>query len=138
MGTMVEQLSREEEDLCGRRGLVPQTDTQTFTISVPAAFRSVYDALLPVEPPTGIIIPKTVFGTGRNRRMPLNASTNVSSASLTARLTSYGCLTRFLCAFLDHALSDLDYEVVNKSLLEQTLRIELTDLPPDRAFFYNG
>jgi len=46
MQTMIEQLSREEEDLCGRRGLLPQTDQQTFLISVPGVFRSVYSQVL--------------------------------------------------------------------------------------------
>lgn len=46
MQTMIEQLQREEEDLCGRRGLLPQTDQQTFLISVPAVFRTVYNQVL--------------------------------------------------------------------------------------------
>jgi len=46
MRTMVEQLSREEEDLCGRRGLVATYDQQTFIISVPRSLRLVYDQVL--------------------------------------------------------------------------------------------
>jgi len=46
MQTMLEQLHREEEDLCGRRGLLPQTDQQTFLIYVPQTFRSVYNLVL--------------------------------------------------------------------------------------------
>ena len=46
MQTMIEQLNREEEDLCGRRGLLPSTDQQTFLISVPSTFRSVYNQVL--------------------------------------------------------------------------------------------
>jgi meckelin len=46
MHTMIDQLHREEEDLCGRRGLVPSTDQQTFLISVPRTFRQIYNRVL--------------------------------------------------------------------------------------------
>lgn len=46
MHTMIDQLHREEEDLCGRRGLVPSTDQQTFLISVPKSFRLIFNRVL--------------------------------------------------------------------------------------------
>ena len=53
-------------------------------------------------------------------------------------LQSYGALNRFLSAFIDHAVRDLDYLVRDKLLFEQILSMELKDLPPpDRAIFYN-
>jgi len=46
MQTMIEQLNREEEDMCGRRGLLPSTDQQTFLISVPHSLRLLYNQVL--------------------------------------------------------------------------------------------
>ena len=40
---MNEQLKREEEDLCGKRGLEPNTERQTFEMEVPFKFREQYD-----------------------------------------------------------------------------------------------
>ena len=43
MWQMNEQLKREEEDLCGKRGLEPNTERQTFEMEVPFKFREQYD-----------------------------------------------------------------------------------------------
>ena len=43
MWQMNEQLKREEEDLCGKRGLEPNTERQTFEMEVPVTFREQYD-----------------------------------------------------------------------------------------------
>ena len=40
---MNEQLKREEDDLCGKRGLEPNTERQTFEVEVPFKFREQYD-----------------------------------------------------------------------------------------------
>ena len=40
---MNEQLKREEEDLCGKRGLEPNSERQTFEVEVPLKFREQYD-----------------------------------------------------------------------------------------------
>ena len=43
MWQMNEQLKREEEDLCGKRGLEPNSERQTFEVEVPAKFREQYE-----------------------------------------------------------------------------------------------
>ena len=43
MWQMNEQLKREEEDLCGKRGLEPNSECQTFEVEVPAKFREQYE-----------------------------------------------------------------------------------------------
>ena len=54
------------------------------------------------------------------------------------RLQAYNALNRFLSAFIDHALRDLDYLVRDKLLFERILNMELKDLPPpEKAIFYN-
>lgn len=46
MWQMNEQLKREEDDLCGRRGLEPNTERQTFEMEVPAKFREQYEEII--------------------------------------------------------------------------------------------
>ena len=43
MWQMNEQLKREEDDLCGKRGLEPNSELQTFEIEVPLRFREQYE-----------------------------------------------------------------------------------------------
>ena len=40
---MNEQLKREEDDLCGKRGLEPNSERQTFEVEVPSKFREQYE-----------------------------------------------------------------------------------------------
>ena len=52
MAEMAENMKREEEDLCGMRGLLPNTEQQTFQIAVPPKLRAKYDqVLLPLLAP---------------------------------------------------------------------------------------
>ena len=54
------------------------------------------------------------------------------------RLQAYNTLNRFLSAFIDHSLKDLDYLVRDKLLFERILNMELKEVPPpDKAIFYN-
>lgn len=46
MWQMNEQLKREEEDLCGKRGLEPNSERQTFEVELPAKFREQYDDIV--------------------------------------------------------------------------------------------
>jgi len=50
---------------------------------------------------------------------------------------AYHSMNRFLTSFLEHALSDIDYEVNDKSFIESTLDMEFRE-GGDRAVFYNG
>ncbi|XP_015775238.1 PREDICTED: meckelin-like [Acropora digitifera] len=60
------------------------------------------------------------------------------SRSVEKRLLAYNTLNRFLSAFIDHSLEDLNYLVRDKLLLERILNMELKDQPPsDKAIFYN-
>ena len=46
MAEMAENMKREEEDLCGQRGLLPNTEQQTFQVAVPHKLRTKYDQVL--------------------------------------------------------------------------------------------
>ena len=60
------------------------------------------------------------------------------SRSVEKRLLVYNTLNRFLSAFIDHSLGELDYLVRDKLSLEHILNMELKDQPPpDKAIFYN-
>ncbi|XP_044181403.1 meckelin-like [Acropora millepora] len=60
------------------------------------------------------------------------------SRSIEKRLLAYNTLNLFLSAFIDHSLTDLDYLVRDKLLLEHILNMELKDQPPsDKATSYH-
>ena len=43
---MYENLAREEQDLCGTRGLQPHSDQQTFEVFLPKSLRTTYNKVL--------------------------------------------------------------------------------------------
>jgi len=135
MWQMNEQLKREEEDLCGKRGLEPNSERQTFEVEVPAKFREQYEE---------VVRPLHQSDMQQQRRnMPNNPMGQDGRGSRLApavekRLQAYNTLNRFLSAFIDHSLRDLDYLVRDKLLFERILNMELKDLPPpEKAIFYN-
>ncbi|OXA59378.1 Meckelin [Folsomia candida] len=142
MQTMIEQLSREEEDLCGRRGLLPQTDQQTFLISVPGVFRSVYSQVL--QPLYASSSASSTLFTKNRQLGGSKTATSVgggvgvkpSSNMLNLSIHAYNSMNRFLTAFLEHALSDLDYDINNKTFFEGLLDMEFNEVGSDRAVFY--
>jgi len=44
--TLINDLKKEEDDLCAHRGLVPGTTDQTFILSLTHSFKSLYDELM--------------------------------------------------------------------------------------------
>lgn len=47
MQTIMNQLKREEDDLVGHRGLLPQSDQQTFQMFIPSQLRLYYNKVMP-------------------------------------------------------------------------------------------
>lgn len=70
---------------------------------------------------------KSAGGGGGNR--PIASVLNLS-------IQAYHSMNRFLTAFLEHALSDLDYDVKDKSFFETAFDMEFGELNNDRAAFY--
>ena len=129
---MHEQFKREENDLCGKRGLEPNSDRQTFEVMVTRKFRASYDRFYdPIRTQTQNI---------ERRNVPAiqghTAGVNLSVA-VQQTIEAYSSVNRFLTAFIDHSLRDDDYAVKNKLLLERILDLELGELPQDKALFYN-
>ena len=52
-------------------------------------------------------------------------------------IQAYVGMNRFLSAFIDHSLRDVDYLVKDKLLLERIFDVELSEIPLDKAIFYN-
>lgn len=57
---------------------------------------------------------------------------------LNLSIHAYHSMNRFLTAFLEHALSDLDYDIMNKTFFEGLLDMEFNEVGNDRAVFYTG
>uniref|UniRef100_T1HAV0 Uncharacterized protein n=1 Tax=Rhodnius prolixus TaxID=13249 RepID=T1HAV0_RHOPR len=125
MATLRKQLRREEEDLVGHRGLVPASDHQTFTILIPPKLRLVYKSLI-----------NSVFS--ENSHFPLTMLRKQGGRHNGGDIImqSYITINRFLAAFIEHALKDLDYEVRDKEFIEALLDIDIYD-PSGKGVFFN-
>jgi meckelin len=122
---------KEQEDVCGRRGLMPDSDLQTFQIALTRQFRLHYDRILmqtEVHEGHG----QGVRG-GVNEGMPhLPAQGGgVSEASIAA----YEQMNHFLSAFISHNLRNHQYTTKTKVLVERIVDLELHS-PEDRCLFY--
>ncbi|XP_066909091.1 meckelin, partial [Halyomorpha halys] len=117
MATLKHQLHREEEDLVGHRGLLPASDHQTFKMLIPPKLRLIYRSLLSLNPNVSNFHITGFTKEGKNQ-LP---NTDYG-------MQSYVTINRFLAAFIEHALKDLDYEVREKSFVEALLDIELCDV----------
>lgn len=78
---MILQFRREEENLCGHRGLLPGGDQQTYTILAPKNLRSFYEKL--INPMT--IKSRQSFDQGFEKMF-----------------LTYHNINRFFAAFIDH------------------------------------
>ncbi|KAI5707858.1 hypothetical protein M8J77_011370 [Diaphorina citri] len=67
---------------------------------------------------------KTLMGGGGN------------SVDLNRSVQAYNNMNKFLAAFLEHALKDLDYQVKDKMFVEALLDIEFSDASADKGVFY--
>ncbi|GFR70016.1 meckelin [Elysia marginata] len=122
MREMCDMIKREEEDLVGQRGLVPNTEPQTFLMALPKRLRQKYETVyMPVQLENA------------------SAATRGEQARMIGRdksIDAYGTLNRFFCAFIDHSLRDIDYVVKEKTFLEKILDTEFLELT-DQGIFYN-
>ncbi|XP_067835444.1 meckelin [Heptranchias perlo] len=113
-------LKREAENLCGQRGLLPNTETETFQIFITSKIREQYDKIR--EP---------LHWTNGPARL-----LNCSGDSIEHRMKAYNTTNKFLGSFIDHALRDMDYIVQDKLLVERIIGMELHE-PIDKTVFYN-
>lgn len=125
MQSIYEQMKREEEDLCGHRGLEPSSECQIFEVSVTFKFREQYDTILqPVHSFTGM-------------RRPSGRSKSISD-EMEQSFKAHETMKRFFGMFLQHALRDLDYIVKEKLFLESVLDLEFQEAGDRCLFFRNS
>ncbi|XP_021118294.1 meckelin isoform X3 [Heterocephalus glaber] len=114
-------LKREAENLCSQRGLVPNTDGQTFQIAVSSQMRQHYDR-----------IHETL--TRKNGPARLLSS---SASTFEQSIKAYHAMNKFLGSFIDHVHKEMDYIIKDKLLLERILGMEFME-PVEKSIFYNG
>ncbi|XP_007537462.1 meckelin [Erinaceus europaeus] len=120
MEEMNMNLKREAENLCSQRGLVPNTDGQTFQIAISSQMRQHYDR-----------IHETL--TRKNGPARLLSS---SASTFEQSIKAYHTMNKFLGSFIDHVHKEMDYFIRDKLLLERILGIEFME-PMEKSIFYN-
>ncbi|XP_064444198.1 meckelin isoform X2 [Mirounga angustirostris] len=120
MEEMNMNLKREAENLCSQRGLVPNTDGQTFQIAISSQMRQHYDR----------IHDTLTRKNGPARLLSSSASTFEQS------IKAYHTMNKFLGSFIDHVHKEMDYFIKDKLLLERILGMEFME-PMEKSIFYN-
>uniref|UniRef100_A0A336LUV8 CSON013682 protein n=1 Tax=Culicoides sonorensis TaxID=179676 RepID=A0A336LUV8_CULSO len=132
MCSMIMQFRREEENMCGHRGLLPGSEQQTYTILAPRNLRLMYERLINQAKKTSNISAITHHGAEGF----FNGASTLEYTS-DKILASYFNINRFFSAFIDHALKDLDYVIQEKSIIEQIMDCELqTYINESKGIFY--
>ncbi|XP_052000101.1 meckelin [Xyrauchen texanus] len=120
MDEMNTNLKREAENLCGQRGLLPNSDAQTFQISITNCLRAQYDRIIdPI-----------------NRRNGPSRLVDASANPCEQSTKAYHTMNRFLGSVIDHAHREMDYIVKDKLLFERLIGMEFLE-PLDKSIFYN-
>ncbi|XP_058807213.1 meckelin [Phymastichus coffea] len=118
--TLIDDLKKEENNLCAHRGLIPGTTDQTFIVSLSSSFREIYHKLLDLQ------------STGESRFSRRNI---LGSINWEKSLQTHSKIKKFLTAFIDHCFKDLDYVIKDRLLLEKLCDIEV-GRNDDQSTFY--
>lgn len=130
MQEMHELLTREENDLCSKRGLIPNTDQQTFQMSLPI---SLYEHIARMRS----ALTSSSLGARRWSQSFKSFSGLINTGVTDKTVPTYLILNKFLSGFIDHAYKEFDYTVKDKTLMESILDTEFNE-GIDRGYFYNG
>ncbi|XP_039494895.1 meckelin isoform X1 [Drosophila santomea] len=129
MSSMILQLQRTQT-MCGRRGLLMDSDKQAYVILPPRNLHIYLERLL---------LPFQRSLTGTLSQTMLYQKDIVPSIDGQMERTSiaYASVNRFFCAFIDHAIKDMDYIIKEKSFVEQLLNCETDNyITENRGTFY--
>ncbi|XP_061811036.1 meckelin isoform X1 [Nerophis lumbriciformis] len=121
MEEMSNNLRREAESMCGQRGLLPNTDIQTFQVALSVRLRSHYDKI------------RESF---TRRHGPSRLIDAASANQLDPNIRAYHTMNHFLGSIIDHAHPDMDYYVRDKLTFERVMGMEFLE-PNDKSIFYN-
>ncbi|XP_050521919.1 meckelin isoform X2 [Daktulosphaira vitifoliae] len=125
MESLIGQLQREEDNMVRHRGLVPGTENQTFEMTIPSSLRTYYRR---------VMAPLNNFQSNQLSGSSFRIK-KVDKTDMARIGQAYNNMNKFLAAFLDHALKDLDYEIREKTFVEKLLGIEYSD-PSDKGVFF--
>jgi meckelin len=104
MCSMMIQFRREEENMCGHRGLLPGSEQQTYTILIPRNLRNFYEKLIA---PTQMQQWQhrnssiSVFGLPHQENNNNNGKP-LEYFNFEKTLMSHQSINKFLSAFIDH------------------------------------
>ncbi|CAG0917119.1 unnamed protein product [Notodromas monacha] len=121
--TMHLLLELEKRDHCSSRGLLPNSDSQVFSFSVPSKLASVVGKV-------------RVGAKATNPRASRGGGETGLSPEVEAVAREHAGLTKLFAAFLDHNLKELDYKVVDRMFLESLLNAEFQEAGADKAIFF--
>uniref|UniRef100_A0A665WFX7 Transmembrane protein 67 n=1 Tax=Echeneis naucrates TaxID=173247 RepID=A0A665WFX7_ECHNA len=121
MEEMSNNLKRESESLCGQRGLLPNTEVQTFQVSLTNRLRAQYDRIR--EPLSRNNRPSRLIDASIANQPDLN-------------IRAYQTMNHFLGSIIDHAHPDMDYIVKDKLVFERVIGMEFLE-PNEKSIFYN-
>ncbi|XP_068591688.1 meckelin [Cebidichthys violaceus] len=121
MEEMNNNLNRESESLCGQRGLLPNTEIQTFQVSLTNRLRLQYDRI------------REQIGRRNGPSRLMDAS---SANQFEQRARGYQTMNHFLGSIIDHAHPDMDYIVKDKLMFERVIGMEFLE-PSEKSLFYN-
>ncbi|XP_055326927.1 meckelin [Sitodiplosis mosellana] len=134
MCSMLQQLRRESENMCGHRGLLPNSEHQTFCFLAPLQLRTLYNKLKStlrksMEEKNG---PQNY-----QQNQPVETVGKFFEQNLEQIAHTNTTINRFLSAFIDHGLKDLDYIIQEKSILENIFDFEFdSNVTENRGTFY--
>ncbi|KAI8044193.1 meckelin [Drosophila gunungcola] len=129
MSSMILQLQRTQT-MSGRRGLLMDSDKQAYIILPPRNLHIYLERLL---------LPFQRSLTGSLSQTLLYQKDIVPSIDGQMERTSiaYASVNRFFCAFIDHAIKDMDYIIKEKSFVEQLLNCEIDNyITENKGTFY--
>ncbi|XP_018368843.1 PREDICTED: meckelin [Trachymyrmex cornetzi] len=118
--TLINDLKKEEDDLCAHRGLVPGTTDQTFILSLTHSFKSLYDELMRQK---------------NNGSVGILKGSDTPSRHWKQLFETRSKIRLFLMQFLDHCLENEDYIIKEQHILEKLWDVLFVDAK-DKSVFY--
>lgn len=132
---MYRLLDMEESDLCSKRGLLPNTDQQTFEMYLP----SIIHELLK-EYRRRLLETAAISHNNNNNKRPINTFGNLNLGELdkAKMVSTYVQINNFLINFIAHMLDKADYRVQDNTSMESMLDFESSSVSQGIGYFYNG
>lgn len=119
-------LEMEESDLCSKRGLLPNTEQQTFEMYLPSVVADHWTSL------------RAAFRrSGPRPLLPRLGPGEFRDADKGKLVATYYAINRFLISFIEHSFIKADYTVQDRSGLESLLNFELEPVH-GKGRLYNG